>query len=161
MLDGGVPGKGFREAQKPPIAGQERNILPDLQNQVRQVRNETGNGKRAWRCRTGRDGIALREDLLKTLIADVLGTENFEENAVEERIEKITVDGNNLIFCFTDGSEEARVWEKPKREGHKATEAQKAKMREIMLKKWTPELKEEMSMKMKALRKERGTAWRK
>lgn len=122
---------------------------------------ETSGGMRYWRCRGNRDGISLREDALQSVIADVLGTDGFDEDAVNEQIESITTEGQTLVFRFTDGTEEVREWEEPRRRGHKATEAQKEKMRQIMLERWTPELKEEMSQKMKALRRERGKAWQK
>ena len=122
---------------------------------------ETSADMRFWRCRTARDGISLREDALQAMIAEVLGADSFDEELVNERIETITVDGQNLIFRFTDGGEEVREWIRPKRRGHKATEEQKEKMRRIMLERWTPEMKEEMSQKMKTLRKERGKEWRK
>lgn len=122
---------------------------------------ETSNGVRFWRCRIERDGIPLREDALHSLIADVLGLEAFNEAEVEKRLKTITVDGDTLVFRLADGSEERRLWTKPKRTSHPRTEAQKEHMRQVMLQKWTPEKKEAMSEKMKKLRKERGAEWRK
>ena len=122
---------------------------------------ETNNGMRFWRCRSNRDGIPLREDALHGLIAEVLGTDGYDEAAVEERIDHITVDGEQLVFSFKDGTQESRTWVKPKRRGHKHSEAHKEHMREVMKEKWTPEKKAAMSERMKQLRKERGKEWRK
>ena len=122
---------------------------------------ERSSGIPYWRCRTKRDGIPLREDALHALIAEVLGTGEYDEAAVEERIDHITVDGDQLVFTFTDGMETSRTWVKPKRQGHKHSEEHKEHMRQIMKEKWTPEKKEAMSEKMKNLRKERGDQWRK
>lgn len=122
---------------------------------------ESSGGTRHWRCRTKHDSISLREDALMNMIADVMRTESFDEDAVTEKLDSILVLGDTLIFRFSDGREETRTWVKPKRKGYKCSEAQKEHMRQVMKEKWTPERREAMSNKMKELRKERGDKWRK
>lgn len=122
---------------------------------------ETSGGKRYWRCRTNRDGISLREDILQVMTAEVLGLDSFDDAAAMERIESILVDGDTLAFRLTDGHEERRSWVRPRKTGHKHTEAEKERMRQVMKEKWMPEKKAAMSDKMKQLRKERGDQWRK
>ena len=78
-----------------------------------------------------------------------------------DRLKAILVKGENLTFILNDGTEIPRHWEKPRRRGHKQSEKQKEKARQIMLERWTPERKKEMSEKMKQIRKERGDQWRK
>ena len=120
---------------------------------------ETSNGSRFWRCRTNRDGIPLREDVLKEVITDVMGTETFDEHAVTEMLDSILVDGNTLVFRFSDGREESRKWVKPRRKGYKHTEEYKEHMRQLMKDRWTPKRKETMSEKMKTMRKEEPERW--
>lgn len=122
---------------------------------------ETSGGKRYWRCRTSRDGIPLREDALQAMTAEVLGLDAFDDAAVTERIDSILVDGDTLVFRLTDGREERRTWVKPKKTGHKHTEAEKEHMRQVMRDKWTPEKKAAVSEHMKRLRKEEPERWQK
>ena len=116
---------------------------------------------RYWRCGYERDGISLREDTLQAVIAGVLGTERYDESTVEERIESILVDGNTLIFLMKDGSEERRTWVKPKRPGYQVSDAERARRSQTMCQRLTPEFRQQMSERMKQLRKERGKNWRK
>ena len=120
---------------------------------------ERSNGSRFWRCRTNRDGIPLREDVLMELIAEVMGTESFDEDAVTETLDSILVDGSTLVFRFSDGREESRRWVKPRRKGFKHTEEYKEHMRQLMKERWTPERKETMSAKIKQMRKEEPERW--
>ena len=122
---------------------------------------ETSGGKRYWRCRTSRDGIPLREDALQAMTAEVLGLDTFDDATFTERIDSILVDGDTLVFCLTDGREERRTWVKPKKTGHKHTEAEKEHMRQVMRDKWTPEKKAAVSEHMKRLRKEEPERWQK
>jgi hypothetical protein len=122
---------------------------------------KTSGGKRYWRCRTNRDGIPLREDVLQAMTARVLGMDAFDDAAVMERMDTILVDGGVLVFRLTDGREIRRTWERPIRVGHKHTEEHKEHMRRLMKEKWTSEKKAAMSENMKKLRKERGDQWRK
>lgn len=122
---------------------------------------QTESGMRYWRCYMNRDGISLREDVLKNMIAEVMETETYDEAAVDEQIDRILVDGDTLTFCFKDGREEKRIWVKPKKRGFKHTEEYKEHMRQLTKKQWTPERRAAVSEKMKAIRKERGDKWRK
>ncbi len=95
------------------------------------------------------------------MTAEVLGLDAFDDETVMERIGSILVDGNTLVFRLKDGREERRTWVKPKRTGHKHTEAEKEHMRQVMKGKWTPEKKAAVSEHMKRLRKEEPERWRK
>lgn len=122
---------------------------------------ESSSGTRYWRCRTKHDGISLREDALMNMIAEVMGTESFDEDAVTDKLDSILALEDTLIFRFRDGREETRTWAKPRRKSHKCSEAQKEHMRQVMKERWTPEKRAVMSERMKQLRKERGDKWRK
>lgn len=67
-----------------------------------------------WRCpplnSCGHNG--LEENLLKTISADVLGINEFDENIFSEKIESITVVSNEeLIFTLKDGRKVSRQWQ--------------------------------------------------
>ena len=103
------------------------------------------------------------------MIAEVMGTDSFDEDAMTDKIGSILVKGDDLVilvkgddlvFLFNDGREETRTWVKPKRRGHKCSEAQKEHMRQVMKGKWPPERRAMMSKRMKELRKEHGDKWR-
>ncbi len=54
----------------------------------------------------------IPERILQNICADVLGLDQFSEEAFSEQIERIDVlEGSVLAFHFTDGHEEQRVWE--------------------------------------------------
>ena len=93
------------------------------------------------------------------MIAEVMGTDSFDEDAMTDKIGSILVKGDDLVFLFNDGREETRTWVKPKRRGHKCSEAQKEHMRQVMKGKWTPERRAMMSKRMRELRKEQGDKW--
>ena len=119
-------------------------------------RVETCKGVRHWRCSKNRDGISLREDVLKEVIAEVMGTDGFDDAAVDEKLDSILVEDETLIFRFKNGHQESRNWVKPKRKGHKHTEEYKERMSQLTKERWTPERRAAMSEKMKRVRKERS-----
>lgn len=120
--------------------------------------------KRYWRCaeHDGCNTVGLREDILKLMITEVIGTDEFDDAVFEKAIERIDVESaDKIVFHLADGGMAERTWVKPKRVGKPRTEAQKEHMRLVMKGKWTPENRSKMSEKMRQLRKERGANWRK
>lgn len=118
---------------------------------------------RYWRCPSKGEACkkGLRDDRLRELCADVLGITSFDEAAFEKEIDHITVLPDTVLeFHFMDGRVETRSWSY-ERHGHKWTAEQKARFSESMKGHYTPERRQAMSEKMKQLRKERGTEWRK
>lgn len=118
---------------------------------------------RYWRCPSKGEACkkGLRDDRLRELCADVLGITSFDEGAFEKEIDHITVLPETVLeFHFMDGRVETRSWSY-ERHGHKWTAEQKARFSESMKGHYTPERRQAMSEKMKQLRKERGTEWRK
>ncbi|MCD8341243.1 MAG: recombinase family protein, partial [Clostridiales bacterium] len=123
-----------------------------------------GGKMRYWRCaeHNGCDTVGLREDLLKAMISEVMGTENFDEGAFRERIDHIDVlSASEIVFCFKDGTAVSREWIPPERVGRPWTDEQREKFRESVKDTYTPERRRQMSEHMKQLRKEPGKAWRK
>lgn len=116
-----------------------------------------------WRCaeRTACKAQGLREDFLKSQLAEVLGMAEWDEKVFAEKVEQINIDGYQLEVVGKDGIVTPMTFEPPKRGGRHCSEEQKEHMRQIMKEKWTPERKVEMSQRMKNMRKERGRNWRK
>lgn len=118
---------------------------------------------RYWRCpgKDEPDKKGLREDHLRELCAEVLHMDAFDEAAFTQAIDHITVLPDMVLeFHFNDGRVEKRNWVY-EQHGHKWTDAQRARFSETMKSHYTPERRQAMSEKMKQIRKERGTQWRK
>ena len=104
----------------------------------------------------------MREDVLKSFIAETLGIAEFDDREFDIQIDHIDVlSAAEMIFHFKDGRTVSRKWEQPKRVGRHWTDEQRAKFMESIKDRYTPELRQQMSEHMKQLRKERGKAWRK
>lgn len=72
-----------------------------------------------WRCpphnNCGHSG--LEENLLKSISADVLGIDEFDEAVFTDKVDRITVVSNEeLIFHLKDGSEVTRQWQFKRRQ---------------------------------------------
>lgn len=117
-----------------------------------------------WRCAKPHHDcgtVGLREDRLKSMIAEVLGLTEFDEQVFLEEMEEIRVkSAEHIVFCFKDGRQVERIWNTA-REGHPASAAAKQNMSISQKRQWTSERRQKMSEYMKKLRKERGKAWRK
>ena len=117
-----------------------------------------------WRCvdRNGCGTVGLREDLLKPILAEIIGIADFDEKLFNEQIDHIDVlSASEMVICFKDGRKINHTWIQPKREGKPWTEEQRAKFRESTKGLYTPERRKKMSEHMKKVRKERGKAWHK
>ena len=117
-----------------------------------------------WRCaeRDGCGTVGLREDVLKPFISETLGIAEFDDGEFEKQIDYIDVlSATEMVFHFKDGRTVSRKWEQPKRVGRPWTDEQRAKFKESIKGRYTPEVRQQMSEHMKQLRKERGKAWRK
>ena len=107
-----------------------------------------------WRCHGNRAGcgsIGLREDLLKPFIAEVIGMDEFHDAVFGEIVEYIEVNGTLLYFHFSDGSIICRDWEKRRVVPGKKT-------REVINGSFTPELRKQLSERMKQTWKEKREA---
>lgn len=116
-----------------------------------------------WRCaeRNGCGTVGLREDVLKPFIAETLGIAEFDDGKFDRQIDHIDVLSDaEMVFHFKDGRTVSRAWEQPKRTGRPWTDEQRAKFRESIKGRYTPEIRQQMSEHMKQLRKERGKEWR-
>lgn len=94
-----------------------------------------------WRCseRNGCEAVSLRDDLLRSMTAQVLGGDTLDEAVFEEQVDHIEVDGDMVTFCFRDGHTVTEQWIPPKKEGHTWTEEQREKARTSIKASWTPE----------------------
>lgn len=94
----------------------------------------SGEKARHWRCpaysNCGHNG--LEETLLKTISADVLGIDEFDEAVFIDRIDHITVVSNQeLLFHLKDGSEIMRQWQFKYRQPAWSEERKKRKREKI------------------------------
>lgn len=131
----------------------------------KQVNTMSDGTKRGyWRCadRNGCTVKGLRDDYLRSMVSELLGLPEFDEDIFLARIDRITVrDGTHLTFHFTDGGTAERDYTF-KKEGKLWSEER----RQIFMKARKPhsmgdEQRKAASERMKQLRKERGKAWRK
>jgi len=112
-------------------------------------RRANGGYVKYWR----REGIGIREDVLKEISADVLGLDAFDEHAFRERVSSIIVSKEKLLtFHLADGGIAVRQYSyKPKPTIW--TDERRARFSELA-KEWnTPERRKMMSEKMKEIRR--------
>lgn len=91
---------------------------------------------RTWHCGRNCGNISVRDDILKDMVCDVLGLDEFSEERMDTELEKIMVDGQMITFQFQDGHTENLEYVKPKKKGTKHTDEFKEYMRELMTTKW-------------------------
>lgn len=115
---------------------------------------------RYWRCSESCGNTAIKHSTVQTLVCNVLGIKEFSEEQMDAVIEKAVVSNGLVTFCFKDGHTESREYE-GKKKGIPNTEEYKRYMSQVTKERWTPEAREEMSKRVKELRKERGKTWRK
>ena len=70
-----------------------------------------------WRCseHKGCNSVSLRDDLLRTMAAQVLSIDAFNEEEFEQRIDHIDVEEDRLEFYFRDGHSVTDHWPIPRR----------------------------------------------
>lgn len=111
-----------------------------------------------WHCsnRKNCNGKSLREDHLKEITAEVLGTDSFSEEEFLEQIDYISVrNATHLTFHFNDGHTVKREYTF-KKEGTPHTKEYKEYMSQIMKERRnTPEYRRIASERMKKIRSEK------
>lgn len=95
---------------------------------------------RSWYCSSptaaGCFKVGIREVTLKTLIADVMGLPDFDEELFNQQLAYATVPADNeIVFHFRDGHEASRIFVQ-KRQMPRQTEERKKHMSEVMKAKW-------------------------
>lgn len=136
----------------------------NFHKQISKSSGADGKKQHHWRCaeHNGCATVGLRDDLLRSMTANVLGIAEFDEIVFKEQIDHIDVlSASEIMFCFKDGKTVSRTWEKPKRIGKPWTEERRAKFKDSIRKSYTLKRRKQMSEHMKQIRKERGKAWRK
>ena len=119
-----------------------------------------GTKERYWRCCKSCGNTGIKHSTMQELVCDVLGIEEFSEEQMDAVMEKAIVKEATVTFYFQDGHTENRNYEE-KKKGFPHTEEYKEYMRQVTKSRWTPEARQEMSKRVKQLRKERGDKWRK
>lgn len=119
-----------------------------------------GTKERYWRCCKSCGNTGIKHSTMQKLVCDILGIKEFSEEQMDAVMEKAIVKEGTVTFCFQDGHIENRNYEE-KKKGFPHTEEYKEYMRQVTKSRWTPEARQEMSKRVKRLRKERGNQWRK
>ena len=119
-----------------------------------------GTKERYWRCCKSCGNTGIKHSTMQKLVCDVLGIKDFSEEQMDAVMEKAIVKEGSVTFCFQDGHTENRNYEE-KKKGFPHTEEYKEYMRQVTKSRWTPEARQEMSKRVKELRKEHGDKWRK
>ncbi len=86
-------------------------------------KRRVNSGKIAWQCSTymtrGKapcPAKQIRESILETVSAEVLGTDTFDAGLFEREINHIRIcEGNRLAFIFRDGRKVEKTWKGPSR----------------------------------------------
>lgn len=119
-----------------------------------------GTKNRYWRCCKSCGNTGIKDTTMETLVCDALGLSEYSEETMDTAIEKAVVKDGTVTFCFYDGHTESLSY-KEKKKGTPHTEEYKQHMSRLTKSRWTPEARQEMSQRVKKLRKERGAEWRK
>ena len=119
-----------------------------------------GTKGRYWRCGKHCGNSGIKDLTMRRLVCDVLDLPEYSEENMDAVMEKAIIVDNTVTFHFKDGHIESREYIE-KKKGCAHTEKFKAYMSQCMKEKWTPERKQQMSQRVKKLRKERGDKWRK
>ena len=128
------------------------------------VSNNKSGASVHWRCSQGSkcESIAIREENLERAVAEIMGMESFDGDAFRNQVEYVEVGKQGcLAVYFKDGRRIETTYIPSKRKMPLHTKEYCEHMRKVAKRKWTPERREQMSEKMKKLRKERGKNWRK
>lgn len=97
-----------------------------------------GTRTRSWYCTAPSgtcDKTAIKDKTMKTLVAEVLSMEQFDETVMDSQIEYASVLKDIVTFHFRDGHTADRSF-KDKRRGAKHTDDYKKYMSEVMKQKW-------------------------
>lgn len=119
-----------------------------------------GTKNRYWRCCKSCGNTGIKDTTMEALVCDALGLSEYSEETMDTAIEKAVVKDGTVTFCFYDGHTESLSY-KEKKKGTPHTEEYKQHMSRLTKSRWTPEARQEMSQRVKKLRKERGAEWRK
>ncbi len=79
---------------------------------------------------------------MESLVVEVLNIENFSEDKMDEKLEKVVIRNGVATFTFKDGTTDSRAYSSPKH-GTKWSEESKDKMSRSMKKKWRERLGKE------------------
>jgi len=120
-----------------------------------------GKKERYWRCSGTCGNEAVKDSTMKKLTASVLGLDTFNEEKMDESLEKAVVLNGEITFHFKDGHTETRQYRERKR-GTRHSEAYRAYMHEIMqyAKRKDPEAKKIM-LALKEEWKREDNRWQK
>ncbi|MHB1154025.1 MAG: recombinase family protein [Eubacteriales bacterium] len=111
-----------------------------------------GTFTRSWYC-TAPTGVcnkaAIRDETMKAFVTDVLELDSFNEAAMDNYLEYVSIFGNTVTFHFRDGHDVTRDF-KDKRRGAKWSEERREKQSQTIKATWTDERRVAASEKMRS-----------
>lgn len=116
-----------------------------------------------WRCPHPTEcGVrGIRDEKLREVTAKVLGIPAFDERIFLDQVGHIDVDANMILtFVFRDWHTVEWKWD-TRRTSTKWSEERRARYESQPKRTCSPERRQQMSERMKQIRKERGSNWRK
>ena len=90
-----------------------------------------GKTERYWRCFGTCGNTSIKDSTMKKLTASVLGTASFDEERMDELLEKAVIKNGEVIFYFKDGHTEARPY-KDRKYGCRHSAAYRRYMHDLM-----------------------------
>lgn len=103
----------------------------------------------SWHCAAPAgvcDNVSIKDANMKTLVADALGLNDFDEASMDKQIEYAQMNGNTVTFHFRDGHEDERNY-KDKHHGTKWTAERREKQCQALKACWTADRRAAMSEK--------------
>lgn len=91
-----------------------------------------GEKERHWRCGNACGNSAIKDSTMKRLVTDVLGIEAFNEEQMDELLDKEVILNNRITFFFKDGHTVEREY-KEQRRGFYHEKAYRSYMSDIMI----------------------------
>ena len=92
-----------------------------------------GEKERHWRCGNTCGNSAIKDSTMKRLVTDVLGMEIFNEEKMDELIDKAVIKNGTVTFYFKDGHTDTRIYKERKRGyTHTPSSAFRAYMSDVM-----------------------------
>ncbi len=88
-----------------------------------------------WRCCKGCGNSSIKDDVMKRLIAEMLGLADYSEEAMAAVMEKAVIHDNMVTFHFHDGNTQERGFNN-KKKGTPHTEEYKKYMSDLMKQRW-------------------------
>lgn len=153
-------GKNPRKNDQNPFTGYFRCPICGANFRRQTHKYKDGTMRIYWHCpNSTRCGNAAKptEEIAKRMIAEVLGTEDFDEAAFHDGIDHIDLTGTyEATLHLNDGSQQVKTWERIPKKSYPHTDAYKQRMSQLSKVRWADDsFRQAMSENMKRIRSEK------